>query len=59
MPVVFEAEGDEAGEVIIPAGTLDDDPGLKPAMHIFTASKAPWYDITDTLPQFDEFPADE
>ena len=26
---------------------------------IHTASKAPWYEITDTLPQFAEFPREE
>lgn len=34
-------------EVGIAAGTLDDDPGLRPTMHIFVASKAPWYDLPD------------
>ena len=38
-------------------GTLDDDPGVRPSYHIFVGSKAPWYDITDNLPQFDTFPA--
>jgi hypothetical protein len=32
-------------------GTLDDDPGVRPSIHIFTGSKAPWFDITDDLPQ--------
>jgi len=41
----------------IPAGTLDDDPGVRPAAHIFVASKAPWVEITDDLPQFDGYPA--
>ncbi len=40
----------------LPAGTLDDDPGLQPAAHIFVASKAPWVEIHDELPQFDEYP---
>ena len=35
----------------ISLGTLDDDSGVRPAMHIFTASKAPWFEITDDLPQ--------
>ena len=35
----------------IAIGTLDDDPGIRPSLHIFTASKAPWFDITDRLPQ--------
>jgi len=40
----------------LPAGTLDDDPGARPAAHIFVGSKAPWFEITDQLPQFDEYP---
>jgi hypothetical protein len=59
MPVLFAGADDEAGEVIIPAGTLDDDLGLKPIMHIFTASKAPWFEITDEIVQFEGFPSDE
>jgi hypothetical protein len=37
-------------------GTLATDPGGRPACHIFVGSKAPWYEITDGLPQFEEFP---
>jgi len=33
-------------------GILDDDPGLRPSHHIFVASKAPWHEITDNLPQY-------
>src|SRR5262249_21347633 len=43
---------DSGAHVIIPAGTLDSDPGVRPVVHIHTASRAPWYEITDTLPQF-------
>ncbi len=32
-------------------GTLDDDPGMRPSMHIHVESKAPWFDIDDGLPQ--------
>ena len=42
--------------ILIPAGTLDDDPGLRPQAHIYAASKASWVEITDGLPQFDEMP---
>jgi hypothetical protein len=46
-----------AGEIFyLPAGTLDDDPGARPAGHIFVGSKAPWVEISDELPQFDEYP---
>lgn len=32
--------------------TLDDDPGIRPDAHAFIASKAPWFTITDDLPQY-------
>jgi hypothetical protein len=41
------------GNVVMPAGCLDDDPGFRPERHIFVASKAPWETITDDLPRFD------
>lgn len=40
----------------IPAGSLDDDPGIAPDQHIFAGSKAPWFDIHDSLVQHDEYP---
>lgn len=39
----------------VPAGLLDDDPGVRPALHMFVGSKAPWWEITDGLPQFEEW----
>jgi hypothetical protein len=47
---------DDGQHVIIPAGTLDVDPGIRPIVHIHTASRAAWFDIADPLPQFAEFP---
>lgn len=47
---------DEGQHVIIPAGTLDVDPGVRPIVHIHTASRAAWFEIADLLPQFAEFP---
>jgi hypothetical protein len=35
-------------------GTLVDDPGIRPSRHIFVGSKAPWFTITDDLPQYAE-----
>ena len=46
----------ERGVAVIPFGSLDDDPGRGAEDHIFVASKAPWHEITDDLPQFDEMP---
>jgi hypothetical protein len=37
----------------LPAGCLDSDPGLRPDMHIFVEAKAPWFTISDGLPQLD------
>ncbi len=42
--------------VYVPAGNLDDDPGIAPEMHIYVNSKAPWHVIADQLPQFAEEP---
>jgi hypothetical protein len=46
----------KVGRVNIPGGSLDTDPGIQPAYHIFVGSKAPWDDITDNLPQHHELP---
>ncbi len=46
----------EHGLVVGPAGNLDGDLGVTPGMHMFVASKAPWYDITDALPRHDAYP---
>ena len=40
----------------VPLGILDDDPGVRPKLHIFVANKASWFEIADDLPQFDELP---
>ena len=40
--------------VHVAMGSLADDPTLRPAEHIFVGSKAPWFEITDDLPQFEE-----
>jgi hypothetical protein len=52
-PVPYLEEGPRVG---IPAGCLDDDPGVRPLAHIFVASKAPWWEIRDALPRFDAYP---
>jgi hypothetical protein len=51
------ASGDAAlGLVPVPAGPLDDDPGVRPIAHIFVTSRAPWTEIRDELPRFDAYP---
>jgi len=46
----------EGAYVHVAMGTLVDAPSIRPAGHIFVGSKAPWYEITDELPQYREFP---
>lgn len=40
--------------LILRAGTVDGDPGLRPQTHIWVKAKAPWHEIHDTLPQCPE-----
>lgn len=44
----------DGGFFEIPAGLLDDDPGIKPDKHIFVEWKPEWHEITDSLPQLDK-----
>jgi hypothetical protein len=48
--------GASDGRVWPPPGCLDDDPGARAVAHIFVASKAPWDEIADSIPRFDEMP---
>jgi hypothetical protein len=43
------------GYVHVAMGSLVDAPTIRPTEHIFVGSKAPWHEITDDLPQFDEY----
>ena len=42
--------------VHVALGSLVDAPSLRPTHHMFVGSKAPWFEITDDLPQYDEYP---
>lgn len=46
------------GVVAVALGTFNEDPGRGPEFHIFVGSKAPWHQILDDLPQYDEWPDD-
>ncbi len=41
--------------VSIPAGLLDDDPQVRPRLHVFISSRAPWWTIQDDLPQHEKW----
>jgi len=39
--------------VRVTLGTLVDTPSVRPTAHIFVGSMAPWFTITDDLPQYE------
>jgi hypothetical protein len=41
---------------VVPAGTLDGDPGLRPARNIFWGSRAPWFTCVSELERHEELP---
>jgi hypothetical protein len=41
--------------VHVAIGSLEDNPSIRPTEHIFVGSKAPWFEITDDLPQSEEY----
>ena len=44
------------GEYVhVALGSLVDPPAILPSEHIFVGSKAPWFEITDELPQNEEY----
>ena len=43
-------------DVLVPAGLLDADPGVRPENGIFWASKAPWYVEPREMPLFEQYP---
>jgi hypothetical protein len=44
------------GEYVhVAMGSLVDAPSIRPTEHIFVGSKAPWFEITDDLPQSEEY----
>ena len=42
--------------VVITAGTLDGDPGIKPKQNVFCGSGAEWYEDASALMKFTELP---
>jgi hypothetical protein len=41
--------------ISVPAGLLDDDPNVRPLLHVFTSSRAHWWTIRDDLPQYEKW----
>ena len=43
--------------VVIPAGSLNEEPAFKPQAHIFIGSRASWSSTAEGLPAYTEYPA--
>jgi len=44
------------GAVVIPSGTLDEDPGIRPTQNIFWGSRVTWREPVEDLARYDELP---
>jgi hypothetical protein len=42
--------------IIVPAGTLDEDPEIKPTQNIFCGSRPAWYMAAESLPEHEGMP---
>jgi len=54
--LVAEIEGGKMLAVTL--GTLDDEPGVESAFHMFVRSKASWYEIAESDERYEEYPPD-
>ncbi len=50
--MTFKPKNDDGSVIEIALGTLDTPIPNRPDAHIFTANRASWYSIEDSLPQF-------
>jgi hypothetical protein len=46
----------KSGRLIIPAGSLSEDPEIRPEDNIFWSDRASWYDTVSETPKFEGFP---
>jgi len=51
---IFSRFDDDQSCYGLPLGGLDSDPGIKPELHVYVIDKAPWHDIVDRLPKYNE-----
>ena len=42
--------------IVVPVGTLDEDPKIKPQQNIYCSSQASWYVESSELPKYAELP---
>lgn len=49
-------QSDTEGNLIVPAGTLNEADELKPTAHIRCKDRASWEDAMENIPRFNEYP---
>jgi len=52
---IYNGTNDEQGFITLIVSTLDDPSLAGPVLHLNVESKAPWHEIVDELPQFEDF----
>jgi ADP-ribosyl-[dinitrogen reductase] hydrolase len=52
------AERPSQPHVILRVATLDDDPDVRPALHIWTSHEVPWLVDETDVPRYPEWPPD-
>jgi hypothetical protein len=50
------AEREGEPQLILRVATLDDDPGVRPVVHIWTSHDVPWLRDGSDLPSYPEWP---
>lgn len=53
---ILVALSDEPNAYYVAMGTINGNPALPPAYHIFVGSKAPWHQFNDQAERYDTFP---
>lgn len=51
---IYVATDDEPEVMYLSMSTIEGDPLRPPGYHIFAGSKAPWHEIVDDLPRYEE-----
>jgi len=53
---IYSRSDAEPQTLRIRLGTLDQDPGGRPRLHVWTSEKAAWFEINDDIPQIPAIP---
>lgn len=51
---VYKRLASQPDSIRVRLGLVNEDPGLRPRVHVWVSAKAAWYEISDALPQLPE-----